>query len=378
MKSSARSHSVVWILALALAVAMASGARAQEAEEGGERPDNLRQPPGTETVPLGTLGHVERRGHGEVHLLLVPGAGFGWSVWEDFMNRNADRYTLWAVTPPGYDGTSPPPMPESVDVTNRVWSDALVKALATLIREELLRAPVVVGHHMLGDYYAMRLALEYPDLVSGLVVAAGMPAAPTYRTEDGERRPATEQERTETVREQLQPTMRHATREFFVQNQFPERFFSHDEERAKELYQQQIDNPVSTQVRYALEYYTSDLTRELGDLEVPMLVVQPLPWESFDDFIAVFEDNLRQMFGEDADLEESLLKRYGSWEAFREEQSGVERWSNDLTEAPEQLEIEVVRSSAQFVMHDRPEEFDRILAAWIERSVVDAVPVRAR
>lgn len=356
-------------IALVALTATSGPVIAQTASERDERPDNLRQPPGMETVPLGTLGHVERRGHGGTHLLLIPGAGFGWSVWEDFMARNADRFTMWAVTPPGYDGTPPPPMPESVDVTNRVWSDALVAALARLIDEEELDDPIVVGHHMLGDYYAMRLALEHPDLVSGLVVAAGMPAAPTYRTEDGERRPATEQERAETVRGQLQPTMRHATREFFVQNQFPSRFFSRDEERAEELYQQQIDNPISTQVRYALEYYTSDLTRELDGLEVPMLVVQPLPWESFAGFIEVFEDNLRQMLGEDADLEQALLERYGSWEAFREEQSGVARWRNDLADAPEQMETEVVRNSAQFVMYDRPEEFDRILAGWIQRAI---------
>ena len=366
------SHSgVVTGLAVALMAlaALADSTSAQTSADEATRPDNLRQAPGTETVPLGTLGHVERRGQGDVHLLLVPGAGFGWRVWEDFMDRNADRYTMWAVTPPGYDGTPPPPMPESVDVTDRVWSDALVGAMAKLIDAEGMREPVVVGHHMIGDYYAMRVALEHEDLVSGLVVVAGMPAAPTYRTENGERRPATEEERAETVRAQLQPTMRHATREFFVQNQFPARFFSRDDQRARELYRQQIDNRVSTQVRYALEYYTADLTRALGELEVPMLVVQPLPWESFGDFIAVFEDNLRQMFGEDADLEEALLERYGSWEAFREEQSGLERWRHDLAEAPQRMEIEIIRNSAQFVMHDRPEEFDRVLAAWVERAL---------
>ena len=59
------------------------------------------------------LAHVETRGEGDTHLLLVPGLLCDWTVWESFMERNAERYTMHAVTLPGFGGTEPPPEPEA-------------------------------------------------------------------------------------------------------------------------------------------------------------------------------------------------------------------------------------------------------------------------
>lgn len=340
----------------------------QSAPAGEDRPDNLRQPPGLETVPPGTLGHVEKRGRGDVQLLLIPGAGFGWSVWKEFMERNADRYTMWAVTPPGYEGTKPPAMPDDLDMTNRVWTDGLMAGLVGALKREGMERPIVVGHHILGDYYAMRFALEHPDLVSGLVVVGGMPTRPEFRpTEDGGRRPATAEEKAETVHETLIPQMRHQTREEFRENQLPPRALSRDPDYARELYRRQLDNPVSTQLRYFMEWATSDLAPRLDELTVPVLVIQPRPWADLDDYIENNREQLRRAFGDEVeDYRSALLERFGSWENLQDVTSGVARWRS-LASPPERLEIRAVDGSAQFVMHDAPEEFDRLLADWIER-----------
>ena len=124
--------------------------------------NNFVHPDGTKTGPLGRLGYVQKRGHGPVPMVLVPCAAFGWSVFDEFMNRNADRYTMYAVTPPGYDGTPPPPLPTNTDFTKRDWSDALCASIVKLIAKEQLDRPVLLGHHMMGDYYALRVALEHP------------------------------------------------------------------------------------------------------------------------------------------------------------------------------------------------------------------------
>lgn len=362
------SDRIVRILgaALLLATLLPLTARGQEAPGATSPPDNLSQPEGMETSPLGTLGHIERRGHGDVHLLLIPGAGFGWSVWEDFMERNADRYTMWAVTAPGYDGTSPPPMPEALDMTDRVWTRGLMDGLSRLIGREGIDRPVVVGHHILGDYYAQRFALEHSEVISGLVVVGGMPTRPEFRpTEEGGRRPATEAEKAETVHETLMPQMRHQSREEFRENQLPPHALSRDPELGQELYERQVDNPVSTQLRYFMEWATSNLAPKLGEIGVPVLVIQPRPFTTIEEYIENNREQLRQAFGDDVDdLRSALLERFGSWENLRDVTSGVQRW-RQLSNPPPNFEVVEVDRSAQFVMHDAAKTFDRILARWI-------------
>lgn len=360
---------ILWLWALA-ALAVPGTVHGQSAPGGDVHPDNLSQPAGTETVEAGSLGHLEKRGSGDVHLLLIPGAGFGWSAWEEFMERNADRYTMWAVTPPGYDDTAPPPMPGDLDMTNRVWTDGLMAGLADALAREGMQRPVVVGHHLLGDYYAMRFALEHPDRVAGLAVVGGMPTRPEFRpTEQGGRRPATEAEKAETVHQTLVPQMRHQTREEFRENQLPPTALSRDPDYASELYRRQIDNPVSTQLRYFMEWATSNLAPRLGELTVPMLVIQPRPWASLEEYVENNREQLRRAFGDDVDdLRSAVLERFGSWENLRDATSGVTRWRR-LPSPPERLEVEPVDGAAQFVMHDAPETFDRLLADWIGREV---------
>ena len=71
--------------------------------------------PGAIAAP--ELAHVEVRGTGDTALVLIPGLVCGWEVWESFMDRNGDRYTMYAVTLPGMNGSEPLPLPESVEGT---------------------------------------------------------------------------------------------------------------------------------------------------------------------------------------------------------------------------------------------------------------------
>ena len=136
--------------------------------------DNFVHPPGPETSPLGHLGNFVKRGNGPVPMILIPGAAFDRTVWDTFMKRNADRYTMYAVTQAGYGGTPPPPMPEKVDdFEGMEWTRGFCRSLLDLITREKLDRPVLVAHHFMADGYALRLALDDADLVRGVVVVAG-------------------------------------------------------------------------------------------------------------------------------------------------------------------------------------------------------------
>ena len=73
--------------------------------------NNLVHAEGYSTSKPGTLGSVVEHGHGPIDMVLISGFGLGASTFQEFMRRNADRYRMFAVTLPGFEGTSAPPMP---------------------------------------------------------------------------------------------------------------------------------------------------------------------------------------------------------------------------------------------------------------------------
>lgn len=118
------------------------------------------------SVTEAPLPQVERRGTGEPALLLIPCGACGWWAFDGFMERNADRYTMFAVTLPGYGATPDPGLP--VDTDGAPWHDNAVAQLSRLLDDEGVDDVVVVGHSF-GSTIALELAAARPDVVTGVV-----------------------------------------------------------------------------------------------------------------------------------------------------------------------------------------------------------------
>jgi len=123
------------------------------------------------------LPHVEARGTGDATVVLIHGAQGDWRVWESFMERNADRYRMLAVRLPGTGGSEPLELPAMNPLDETPWTDAVVDALARDLREREREDVIVVGH-ALGGVIAMRLAIDHPELVEGVVTVDTQPAYP--------------------------------------------------------------------------------------------------------------------------------------------------------------------------------------------------------
>ncbi len=322
--------------------------------------DRMRHPAGTVTGRAG-IAHVEKRGTGPIPLLLLPGAPFGWKAWEGFMKRNESHYTMWAITPAGYDGTNPPAMPEhdANDFTKRPWTDALIADLVALIEKEMtapgkLGPPIVVGHHLMSDAYAVRLAHEHPDLVRGVVAAAGMGSFPIPMASA----PSAEQ-RAKYVNENRVPFFRSVRQNTWNANTFPASSLSIDSERGEALYDAEIDVPIETQLRYYLEYATDDLAPHLRAMRAPLLTLQLKPKMSFDALAPSMKEQLVKQFGS---LEEAKrnVRFGGPWDALAKEMP------------PALFRLDEVPDSGAFVMDDAPEVFDAALAKFITESATPA------
>src|SRR4051794_4581202 len=111
-------------------------------------------------------------------MVLIPGLVSDWSVFESFMTRNADKYTMYAVTLPGFGKSQAPPQPaEGESYTAGAWMANAERAILQMIDEKKLDKPVVVGQ-ALGGHLAMRIAVLHPEKVKSVIVLNSMPAYP--------------------------------------------------------------------------------------------------------------------------------------------------------------------------------------------------------
>lgn len=235
----------------------------------------------TATTPPGRFGHVEKLGHGPLSLILIPNQE-DWSVYKSFMERHAERFTMYAVTLPGYGNTPPPPQPERMDFSQLAWWRNAEEAILNLIAEHKLAKPLLVGT-MVGGYLAARVALNHPEQVRGAVLLnalvyageaqplaerlrqakQGLAAFPSSELMPWSRRPPAEAVR--KAIEQSPPALAQ------IKN------WAQDVEIAKQLVVNATANNHPLTARYMNELATTDLTDELKKLRVPLLVIPALP-----------------------------------------------------------------------------------------------------
>ena len=304
--------------------------------------NNLEHAPTYVTAPLGTLGAVVERGRGPVDMILVSGSGMGASVFEGFMNRNAGRYHMFAVTLPGFEGTPAPPMPPpGTSYGDQTWTRASGEAIVRLILERRLRRPVVVGHFVNGSQVAMQVAVSHPDLVRGLVLLAGTPRYEPVKATRFWPKNLTLEQKVKAVDQFSAPRwFKTVTRETWDSNNWkPTDLSVVDSIRGNRFQKMTNDAPLPVLIRYLCEFHASDLWPDLGRLQRPLLLIQPH-----------FTASLR------ADTTRSYLA------GFLEEP-----WKGRLEGRPH-TELTVVDSAGILVMEDQPGIVDRRVAEFVKRA----------
>jgi sigma-B regulation protein RsbQ len=108
---------------------------------------------------------VTRSGDGPRHVLFVHGFQNAASTWAAAMNRLPGGFTAFAPDLPGCGASD---RPESWE---RCTLDAYARDVASVIEACGLVRPVLVGHSF-GGGIGLRVALDRPELISGLVLVA--------------------------------------------------------------------------------------------------------------------------------------------------------------------------------------------------------------
>jgi pimeloyl-ACP methyl ester carboxylesterase len=263
------------------------------------------------------LAHVEKMGDGPVDLVLIPGLASDWTVWRAFMERNADRYTMYAVTLPGFGG-SEADIPENPRGTPLL--DSAIDAINELATMHELDEPFVMGHSM-GGHLALRIGLEHPDPFAGVINVDGFVVAPVQTEMTADQRRA-------FVENQFAPQIRAAGGAMWMQ-QFAASADSmvQDKDRAQEILAMMRASDGDAIAQYVIEMFMIDMRPDLPDLAVPTLVLAATP----------------DMPGVSV---------------------GPEFWE-ETTEGAKNLELIFIERSRHFIMDDAPEALDERVGAFV-------------
>lgn len=123
------------------------------------------------------IAHMEVRGEGDTHVVLIHNTLADWGVWESFMERNAERYTMYAPRLAGAGGSEAMEIPDGNPLDDMVWTRRAVDALEADLDARGVDRVYIVGHGI-GGVIGMTLASRSPERVEGVVLVDTMPAHP--------------------------------------------------------------------------------------------------------------------------------------------------------------------------------------------------------
>lgn len=238
--------------------------------------NSLIDPPGYKTGVLGKLGKWEKVGTGPQALILIPGLGFGGDIFREFMTEHKDKFTMYAVTLPGFGGTPAPPSPAAgISYGDMTWTNAAFGAIEKLIESEKIARPVILGHWLTGPQLALRLALKYPKNVRAVIIVSGSACFEMTDTTKMPTHPPLDKRILAIDTYVVPQWFKTVTRETWDDNNFLPQDYAVNPVRGLRLWREAAEPRLHVWVRYLCEFYSQDVTLELDSLKVPTLLLKP-------------------------------------------------------------------------------------------------------
>ncbi|MEX0288202.1 MAG: alpha/beta fold hydrolase [Flavobacteriaceae bacterium] len=237
--------------------------------------NNLVHPEGYQAALYGSLGKVEKFGNGPKDMLMIAGWGFGGNIFENFKADSlGSKYTMYVVTLPGFGGTQAYPMPDQNDVYHDLyWTAGIISGIKELLEKEEIDNPVLLSYFTYSNILAMRIALDYPELIDRVIIISGMAK---FTTMYPSFEPASLEERIYYTEKVIaQNWWKEIDKQGWDNGNFSAETFTKDSVKAAQYWKQMSNIPIPIMVRYLLEYYCTDLSLEYKNLQVPTLVIMP-------------------------------------------------------------------------------------------------------
>lgn len=238
--------------------------------------NNLVDPPGYRTAEPGTVGGVLQIGTGTTPMVLIAGAGFGGDVFTEFMDAHSADYRMYAVTLPGFGGTTAPPSPgEKTSFGEQTWTTNALTGLERMIERQGIDDAIIVGHWLIGTQVAVRYAVKHPEKVKGVILLSGTPLWNIVDTEYAKYYDTPEKRVASIDGFLASRWFKTVTRETWDDNNFLPQDYAVNPVRALRLWREAAEPPLHVWVRYLCEFNASQLCPDLQSLTVPVLALKP-------------------------------------------------------------------------------------------------------
>jgi pimeloyl-ACP methyl ester carboxylesterase len=302
--------------------------------------DNLVHPPDYKTAQLGTLGAVKKMGHGPKKMILIPGLGFGWHVYEDFMKTNLDGYTMYAVTLPGFGDTPAPPMPAAdASYGENSWTRGALTGLLNLIESEKLEQPVIVANFVVATQLALRLAIDHPQKIGSVIIIGGTVKVMQPQWPAELKLPLTSRiAYVDTIL--TEKWFKTVTKQTWDENNYFPDNYSRDPQPGQLLWDEVAAVPFHVLIRYYSEFCASDVSLEFDKIAVPTLALIP-----------------------DFDVETSEK----SCNNFLQPNFGSNNWLG--ADANPLIELRTMNDAHLFMMVDQPAKLHAIVSDFVKHGI---------
>ncbi|CAN5644117.1 hypothetical protein BH11BAC1_BH11BAC1_09670 [soil metagenome] len=245
--------------------------------------NNLVHPEGYITCKTGELGTVKRYGSSKKCMILIPGLGFGESVWKDFIIHYQKEFTIYAITPAGFAGTPAPPMPDSaIPYSQLTWTNGIVTGILKLIEMEKLNKPIIVAHFVTATQVTLNLALNYIDKIGKVIIISGSPYRYYASQKNGQwndwehENKLTREQRSNLVEKYWAPQwFKTVTKKTWDENMWTPEDFCKDSTIGNQLFKTSANVPVQIMIRYLIEWMAYDVSSRYKELKTPTLILTP-------------------------------------------------------------------------------------------------------
>jgi pimeloyl-ACP methyl ester carboxylesterase len=305
--------------------------------------NNLVHPDGYKTSEYGAIPHYAKAGKGKRTMIMIPGLGFDESVFSDFVKSNKRNYTMYVITIPGFGKAPAAPMPKpGTSYGDQPWNKGILEGINKLIETEKLDQPIIVGHFTQGTQLALRMAIDFPDKVGGVLILGGV--AKFVAIQNGKPMQVPLKGAIYYTDKISAPKFyKTVTESYWDQNNYMRELYSLQPELSDKLWQQVAAVPLPVMIQYLLEFHASDITLEAEKIKCPVLVLRP-------GFKTVFFEN-----PENGTMNYIKPQFIDSW--------------NDMQKRNSLIEIQDVPNSATFLWKDQPEETSRRIKQFVDEKV---------
>lgn len=277
----------------------------------------------TSTLPAHTYEagsvRVDRYGSGKSAVLLVPGLTCGPWEFSREISMLQKRYTVYALTLPGFDGRAAVNGPLFSTVSADIWK---------FLDAQHVERPVVIGHS-LGGTLGLLMATQHADRLRGVIAIDGLPVYPGSEQKTQAQR--------EAAGTQMRAMMANASTpaQFeFVEKSYVLPYLVTNPADVASIAKLVSKSDAAASGDWMAQDYALDLRSALAAANVPILEIAP-----YDPAI----DG----------------KSFASQAAKQAYYAGL------LAKAPD-AKVEIVANARHFVMYDQPAALDADLSAQLQ------------